>query len=344
MCLRTILSLHLLSTSVFCLQWDYNEKGHTGPSTWGHSYPLCSGSNQSPVNIDKQKVRFNTHLITFDLPGYETIPRGAHWELQNTGKMVQILLNGDYKVKDGGLIGEYKAVRMDFHWGRDDQNGSEHLINGTRFPMELQIVHYNLKYGSFDEAIRQPDGLAIFAFLFKIKEHDNPIFAQIVNNLQNVRYRDQQVTLRPVPLLSMLPINLNNYYRYDGSLTTPPCAETVSWTVFSECIEISSRQMEMFQRSVNSNSAGQPGSNKQDIPLGNNFRLEQPLNDRIIYSSNIDDATIWTAPLSPISITLAVLLGFIILFLVLGRQQRLDAEADKTDYHEYEHDADAHQD
>lgn len=102
--------------------------------------------------------------------------------------------------------------------------------------------------------------------------------------------------------------------------------------------------MEMFQRSVNSNSAGQPGSNKQDIPLGNNFRLEQPLNDRIIYSSNIDDATIWTAPLSPISITLAVLLGFIILFLVLGRQQRLDAEADKTDYHEYEHDADAHQD
>src|SRR6218665_3908824 len=53
---------------------------------------------------------------------------------------VQILLNGDYKVKDGGLTGEYKAVRMDFHWGRDDQNGSEHLINGTRFPMEVIII------------------------------------------------------------------------------------------------------------------------------------------------------------------------------------------------------------
>lgn len=60
---------------------------------------------------------------------------------------VQILLNGDYKVKDGGLTGEYKAVRMDFHWGRDDQNGSEHLINGTRFPMEViirtRISHHN---------------------------------------------------------------------------------------------------------------------------------------------------------------------------------------------------------
>jgi len=47
-----------------------------------------------------------------------------------------------------------------------------------------------------------------------------------------------------------------------------------------------------------------------------------PLNDRIIYSSNIDDATWWTAPLTPVSITLAALLGFIILFLILGCQQR----------------------
>lgn len=57
---------------------------------------------------------------------------------------------------------------------------------------------------------------------------------------------DQQVTLRPVPLLSMLPINLNNYYRYEGSLTIPPCTESVSWTVFSESIEISSRQVNYF--------------------------------------------------------------------------------------------------
>lgn len=53
--------------------------------------------------------------------------------------LVQILLNGDYKVKDGGLVGEYKAIRMDFHWGKDEQNGSEHLINDTRYPMEVNF-------------------------------------------------------------------------------------------------------------------------------------------------------------------------------------------------------------
>lgn len=47
-----------------------------------------------------------------------------------------------------------------------------------------------------------------------------------------------------------------------------------------------------------------------------------PLNDRVVYSSSVDDATWWTAPLTPVSITLAALLGFIILFLVLGCQQR----------------------
>jgi len=66
-----------------------------------------------------------------------------------------------------------------------------------------------------------------------------------------------------------------------------------------------------------------------------------PLNDRVIYSSNIDDATWWTAPLTPVSITLAALLGFVILFLVLGCQQRKveileDYEDDGNDHVEYD--------
>jgi len=54
---------------------------------------------------------------------------------------------------------------------------------------------------------------------------------------------DDEVTLRPVPILSLLPMNLNNYYRYRGSMTTPPCSETVIWTVFHELVDISTRQV-----------------------------------------------------------------------------------------------------
>jgi len=73
-----------------------------------------------------------------------------------------------------------------------------------------------------------------------------------------------------------------------------------------------------------------------------------PLNTRVIYSSSIDDATWWTAPLTPVSITLAALLGFIILFLVLGFQQRRqevmeEYDGDGFDQSAYD-DADLHTD
>lgn len=62
-----------------------------------------------------------------------------------------------------------------------------------------------------------------------------------------------------------------------------------------------------------------------------NNRPLMPLNDRVVYSSSVDDATWWTAPLTPVSITLAALLGFIILFLVLGCQQRRQEVVDDYD-------------
>jgi Eukaryotic-type carbonic anhydrase len=49
-------------------------------------------------------------------------------------------LSGDYKVKEGGLIDEFKAVRLEFHWGPTDKTGSEHQINGSVFPLEVLYV------------------------------------------------------------------------------------------------------------------------------------------------------------------------------------------------------------
>ena len=46
-------------------------------------------------------------------------------------------------------------------------------------------------------------------------------------------------------LSSIIPSEdlLNKYYRYDGSLTTPPCSEEVTWNFFNRTINISEKQV-----------------------------------------------------------------------------------------------------
>ena len=58
-------------------------------------------------------------------------------------------------------------------------------------------------------------------------------------------------------------------WRYRGSLTTPPCSEGVSWTVFVEPLTASQEQLDSF-RAIYSG----------------NYRPTQPLNERVVPSSS----------------------------------------------------------
>lgn len=49
-----------------------------------------------------------------------------------------MLLKDDYFVRGAGLPGRFKAEKMEFHWGQSSGSaGSEHSINGKRFPVEV---------------------------------------------------------------------------------------------------------------------------------------------------------------------------------------------------------------
>ncbi|MPC59733.1 Carbonic anhydrase 12 [Portunus trituberculatus] len=68
-------------------------------------------------------------------------------------------------------------------------------------------------------------------------------------------------------LRHLLPSDDKSFYRYRGSLTTPPCSPTVVWTVFREPVHAPARLMN-FLRSLN---------------LGENFRDIQDQDERIVY-------------------------------------------------------------
>jgi len=62
----------------------------------------------------------------------------------------------------------YMFEQLHFHWGSRDNVGSEHTIDGVRYPMEVHFVHYKQSYGSFDEAVNKPDGLVVLSGLYKV--------------------------------------------------------------------------------------------------------------------------------------------------------------------------------
>ena len=46
-------------------------------------------------------------------------------------------LESDYRLRDGGLPGEYRGLYLTFHWGPTNITGSEHTIDGTAYAMEV---------------------------------------------------------------------------------------------------------------------------------------------------------------------------------------------------------------
>jgi len=60
-----------------------------------------------------------------------------------------------------------------------------------------------------------------------------------------VRITDDDTTYRvqSFALKTLLPSKVNDFARYPGSLTTPPCNESVTWTVFTKPITITREQV-----------------------------------------------------------------------------------------------------
>ena len=114
--------------------------------------------------------------------------------------------------------------------------------------MELQFVTYNSKYKSFDEAIQYPDGLAVLGVLFELSPYDNPSLNPILNAIHAIQKGHWKAwNTYPLNLRSLLPSNIKSFYRYQGSLTIPPCSEVVTWTVFHDKLSISERQLKALK-------------------------------------------------------------------------------------------------
>ncbi|CAF98333.1 unnamed protein product, partial [Tetraodon nigroviridis] len=220
-------------------KWTY--VGPAGQDHWEDNYPYCGGAFQSPINIMSDLMRFDPTLRPVDVRNYNLSPN-EQLTLGNNGHSAQISLPS--KMYLLGLHHRYSAAQLHFHWGSSSSPaGSEHMVNNKQYAAEMHIVHFNSdKYSSISMAVDKSDGLAVLGVLIEVGEF-NPAFEQFLKFIIGIKYKDEKVPVPGFNIRSLLPAQLDEYYRYDGSLTTPPCYPSVLWTVFRNPVTISYQQV-----------------------------------------------------------------------------------------------------
>ncbi len=217
--------------------WSYS--GVTGPEHWGDldpAFAACkSGTRQSPIDIAGAHES-DLLAIHFD---YKLSPLS----IVNNGHTIQVNYERGSTISIAGK--QYALVQFHFH------HPSEEQIAGKRFDLVAHLVHQDSQ-GHY----------LVIAVLFK-SGSVNPFIRVLWTNLP--KETGKEVIVKKVVLNAedMLPGD-RNYYMFEGSLTTPPCNEGVSWYVLKTPIEISPEQIAVFAKMFPNNARPiQPANNRE---------------------------------------------------------------------------------
>jgi len=218
--------------------WTYG--GEAGPEKWGelsHEFALCkTGHMQSPIDLGGADVLGNLSIKAAYKPGPLT--------LLNNGHTVQAVIAPGSMLTSG--IARYKLLQVHFH------TPSEEVLYGLPYPMVAHFVH-----------VDHAGNLAVLGVLFEEGAH-NAELEKLVRAAPAHEGEAETVKGATFDPAKLLPANLA-VYRYEGSLTTPPCTEGVRWHVARHRATASAAQIAALH-----------------AIMGDNARPIQPLHGRLL--------------------------------------------------------------
>jgi len=221
--------------------WDYGDVH--GPAHWGDLKPefaVCkSGSRQSPIDISSSEKA--------DLPPIQFDYKPSPLRIIDNGHTVMVTYTQGSSIS----IGENRYALRQFHFHRP----SEEKIEGKSYDMVVHLVHEN-----------EAGKLAVIAVLIE-KGQDNPLVRNLWAHMPKVKDKEESLANVDINASSLLPAD-RSYYTFEGSLTTPPCTEGVTWYVLKHPATMSAEEIEQFSR-----------------VYPHNARPIQPLNGRSVLES-----------------------------------------------------------
>ncbi|KAE8668430.1 hypothetical protein F3Y22_tig00112339pilonHSYRG00115 [Hibiscus syriacus] len=231
----------------FYREMEFSYSGIDGPNNWGKLdptfTPCSSGRIQSPINIQRNMTVHNKQLKPL-----ARRYKPANATLVNKGFSVGVRFE-----EDAGQLwidGKSYALKQ-VHWHLP----SEHRIDGQQFAAELHMVH------------RAPDNsTAVVAVLYQEANAADPFICRLMGGLNKLGKENSEVPLGNMNI-NELSRRSRKYYRYVGSLTTPPCMEDVHWSILGKVMSISKEQIAAMDSPLNADCK-------------RNARPCQPLNGR----------------------------------------------------------------
>ncbi len=209
------------------LHWSYN--GENSAEHWDKvctAYSACGGQAQSPVDILGAVVDSALMPLQMNYKNSQT-------NIYNNGHTLQYNYTAGSTLTLDSMV--YDLVQFHFH------AGSEHSIDGSRYPAELHLVHQNAATGA----------VAVVGIMFTLGAEDS-LLNQLFNKLpeaEGLYYRSSS----EFNIMKLIPAS-SNYYTYSGSITEPPCSENVSWFVMSKPVEASNMQINKMTKLFYSNA------------------------------------------------------------------------------------------
>lgn len=208
----------------------------------------------------------------------------------------------DLTLSGGSLGNDYVVEQIHMHWW------SEHTINDIRYPLEVHIVHRNKIYPNLTMAGDFKDGITVLAVLYHVSNTPNEAIDSIINSLDSVKsYANLNVPTHIADSLAVedLVPTVDTYFTYAGSLTTPTCAEAVTWIVLTDTFPVTLEQINQFKEI----------EYEEGKQLHNNYRELQSENNRavVLVESRAEaggDGGDGAAQLSSLGLGVMLLLGF----------------------------------